>query len=102
MINGLDFMDDPITGDLMIVGGDLSIDVGNDHHVKNILLAPKGGYKCTPIVGVGITSFINSPNSAYVIDELKSKIKLQLQYDKFVNPVVLMDNITAIKISVTR
>lgn len=59
MAKVIDILDDPITGDIMIVDGDIVFGEGSHQHVKDLLLAQKGHYKQSPEAGIGIHDFIN-------------------------------------------
>ena len=46
--------------DLKFENGDLSIGDSDQQHIEDLLLANKGDYKQSPIVGIGIKKWINS------------------------------------------
>jgi hypothetical protein len=58
-----DFLLDETTFDLKIVNGDFVIDDSAAQHKKCLLLAAKGDYKNTPLVGVDIFRQLNDHNN---------------------------------------
>lgn len=73
------------THDLLIVSGDFVVDISDERHIQHILIAEKGGFKASPMVGIGIGSSINAPADALSIQALRQRIQLQLQYDGYEN-----------------
>ncbi len=80
----MDFMLDQ-NGDLDFSTGDFKVDNNNLGHIESILLAQKGEFKQFPMIGVGISNFLNAPLSSKVRVSLEKEIKLQLESDGFKN-----------------
>ncbi|SCY94614.1 oxidase [Flavobacterium caeni] len=64
-------------GDLLIVDGDLVIDVSDDQHQEHIIIADKGDFKETPELGVGITNLLSDDDPMSILIEIKKN----LEYD---------------------
>ena len=71
-----------IEDDLEIKGGDFRIDEASQQNLTHILLSQKGSYKESPILGVGLTRYINSPDSTARL-RLENEIDKQLIFDNF-------------------
>lgn len=77
------------TNGLLIEGGDFAVVESEQDHIREIIISNKGEWKRHPLVGVGSLDFLNSPGN---IDEIKKRIKLQLEFDNFiVEDIVLLD-----------
>jgi hypothetical protein len=66
------------TGDLAIVDGDFVAEKSDQVHVQHILISEKGNWRERPVLGVGLMRFLNATGAK---NELKNKVRLQLQYD---------------------
>lgn len=64
-------------GDLLIVDGDLVIDVSDDQHQEHIIIADKGDFKETPELGVGIINLLSDDDPVSILIEIKKN----LEYD---------------------
>jgi len=71
--------------DLRIVNGDFMLHESDTTHIEHLLLLDKGNLKHSPITGVGIAKYINSPGTVNNIASFKSKLKAQLEYDGYSN-----------------
>ncbi|MFC4636188.1 hypothetical protein ACFO3O_19935 [Dokdonia ponticola] len=71
-----------IEDDLEIMNGDFCIDEASQQNLTHILLSQKGSFKEYPILGVGLTRYINSPDSTARL-RLENEIDKQLIYDNF-------------------
>ena len=71
-----------IEDDLEIMNGDFRIDEASQQNLTHILLSQKGSFKEYPILGVGLTRYINSPDSTARL-RLENEIDKQLIYDNF-------------------
>ena len=69
--------------DLRIVNGVFMLSESDSTHIEHLLLLDKGNLKHSPITGIGIVKYLNSPNSVNNIASLKSKMKAQLEYDGY-------------------
>ena len=64
-----------IEDDLLISGGDFAIEHADQQNLVHILLSQKGSYKEFPVLGVGISSYINS--GQHQIISIVGNIKLR-------------------------
>ncbi|WP_299212742.1 hypothetical protein [uncultured Dokdonia sp.] len=71
-----------IEDDLEIKNGDFRIDEASQQNLTHILLSQKGSFKEYPILGVGLTRYLNSPDSTARL-RLENEIDKQLIYDNF-------------------
>lgn len=69
--------------DLRIKDGDFAIHNGDITHVEHILLAHKGNYKQTPIIGIGIRDYVNSPATVFNVASFKRKVTAQMEFDGY-------------------
>lgn len=74
-----DFLQDT-DGDLLIRNGDFVIGDSDKQNIADIIESYPGWWKEFPTVGVGIKDYLNSSGK---VQELKSRIILQLQGDGF-------------------
>lgn len=68
--------------DLSFNKGDLNIDNTDQQNIELILLSHKGSFKEFPILGVGITDYLKSPEIISRL-RLENEISNQLEYDNF-------------------
>ena len=64
--------------DMYIIDGDWAVDGANATDIELILATARGSWKQTPTTGVGMQIYENAEMDAVTIDEIESKIKLQL------------------------
>ena len=76
-------MDDfVIEEDIEIKDGDFRVAEASQQNLTHILLSQKGSYKEYPILGVGLSRYINSPDSTARL-RLENEIDKQLIFDNF-------------------
>ena len=76
-------MDDfVIEEDIEIKDGDFRVDEASQQNLTHILLSQKGSYKEFPILGVGLSRYLNSPDSTARL-RLENEIDKQLIFDNF-------------------
>jgi len=68
--------------DLEIKNGDFDIGDTDQQNIELILLAHKGNFKEHPILGVGIASYLKSPEIISRL-RLENEINNQLEFDNF-------------------
>lgn len=68
-------------GDIKILNGDLDFGYSDEQHIEHILIAHKGNYKQHPLIGVGISDYLNSPETLITRRKLEKEITLQLETD---------------------
>lgn len=68
--------------DLEIKDGDFDIGDTDQQNIELILLTHKGNFKEYPILGVGITDYLRSPEIISRL-RLENEINNQLEYDNF-------------------
>ncbi|MBD3748930.1 MAG: hypothetical protein IE931_05495 [Sphingobacteriales bacterium] len=88
--------------DLLIEAGDFAFDDAENQHQQLILLASPGSFRESPLTGVNIASYIKTGFNQQQIDELKQKIRLQLQFDGYTQSVVQINSFTDIEINAER
>ena len=66
--------------ELDFLDGDFLVGVSDQQHVKHILIANKGHYYQSPLVGLGSKDLINGDINR---DELRQDIKIQLKADNY-------------------
>lgn len=88
--------------DLDIRSGDFVVDHSEDQHMALILLNTKGGWRQSPLMGVGLINYTNSPFGALEADDLKQAIKIQLQLDGYTDPDVTITSFEEININAVR
>lgn len=86
-----------IEDDLEIENGDFRIDEASQQNLTHILLSQKGSFKEYPILGVGLTRYINSPDSTARL-RLENEIDKQLIYDNFNVKTLDVNDLKNIKI----
>jgi len=86
-----------IDDDLLIANGDFAINYADQQNIEHILLSRKGSFKEFPILGVGISQYINSPDVTSRL-RLENEIDKQLLYDNFYVKTLDVNNLQNIKI----
>ena len=71
-----------INDDIEIEGGDFKIDVSDNQNVYAILLAHRGQFYESPLLGLGIDDFQNSPQTNRL---LRKRIKEELAKDNYIS-----------------
>lgn len=72
-------------GDLAVLNGDIEVGYSDEQHVEHILLAHKGDYKQSPLIGAGVSDFVRSPNTQIERRKKEKEISLQLKSDNAKN-----------------
>ncbi|MEI6899246.1 MAG: hypothetical protein WCL00_05170 [Bacteroidota bacterium] len=72
-----DILTDPVTNDLLCDKGDFVIGDATFQHQRDLLISAEGEYKQDPIVGAGISEFLDDESPS---DMLK-KIRIQFTKD---------------------
>lgn len=62
-------------------GGDMGSEISDNRHIQDIISSFPGYWKETPLIGVGIDSYVNSKGKT---QELEKKIRVNLESDKWV------------------
>ncbi len=89
--------------DLRVKSGDFCIADSDSTHIEQILLMGKGSLKHSPLTGIGIAKYINSPGTVTNIASFKSKVKAQLEFDGYEDvDVDVRNGISNIKIDAKR
>ncbi|MBB6131321.1 hypothetical protein [Mucilaginibacter lappiensis] len=88
--------------DLAIQNGDFLIDDCEQQNQELILIATQGSFRESPLTGVGIAKYIKSSFSVSKIDQLRQKIRLQLQYDGYQTVNTQINSFTDIQIQAER
>ncbi|CAM1355963.1 hypothetical protein [Tenacibaculum halocynthiae] len=83
--------------DLAFENGDFSIENTDQQNIELILLTHKGSFKEYPILGVGITDYLKSPEIISRL-RLENEINNQLEYDNFTIKEVDVNNLENIHI----
>ncbi|WP_028888351.1 hypothetical protein [Tenacibaculum ovolyticum] len=83
--------------DLVFENGDFSIEDTDQQNIELILLTHKGSFKEYPILGVGITDYLKSPEIISRL-RLENEINNQLEYDNFTIKEVDVNNLENIHI----
>jgi hypothetical protein len=78
MVNNIDILDDA-DGDLLIRNGDIVHGPADQQHIQDLMLAQKGHYTQSAVMGIGIESYIKGDTG----EKLRREIKLQLEADGF-------------------
>lgn len=84
-------------GELLFKNGDLAIQESTEQHMEALIIAEKGEYKATPLVGVGIKTFLN--DDVVYSDDLKRAISEELEGDGMAIEDMNISNINDIKIT---
>ncbi|QTV06061.1 hypothetical protein [Faecalibacter bovis] len=71
--------------DVKIERGDFVIDESDQQHIEDIFIAQKGEFKEFPLVGFGAINYIKSQTTD---DEFKRDLKIQLEYDNYINSTI--------------
>lgn len=66
--------------ELDFTGGDFVVDFSDAQHQQDIIAEDKGSYKQYPLLGVGITKYLNSAGAELI---LKRIMQLQLETDGY-------------------
>lgn len=83
--------------DLSFKNGDFHIGDTDQQNLELILLSHKGSFKEFPILGVGITDYLKSPEIISRL-RLENEINNQLEYDNFTITEVDVNNLEDITI----
>lgn len=83
--------------DLTFKNGDFNVDDTDQQNIELILLSHKGSFKEFPILGVGITDYLKSPEIITRL-RLENEISNQLEYDNFKIKEVDVNNLENIVI----
>ncbi len=65
----------------IFLNGDFNIGFSDEQHIEDILMSAPGHIKNSPLTGVAIVKYINSPLSPATVSKLEKDIKLQLTAD---------------------
>jgi hypothetical protein len=87
--------------DLAIVDGDFVIGDADEQIQQLILMATQGSFRQSPLTGVGIVNYLKKQFTPALVDKLKQKIQMQLQYDGFSSATVVINSFEDIEITVT-
>ncbi|MBS7334263.1 MAG: hypothetical protein KIG88_11770 [Weeksellaceae bacterium] len=71
--------------DVKIERGDFVIDESDQQHIEDIFIAQKGEFKEFPLVGFGAINYIKTQTTD---DEFKRDLKIQLEYDNYINSTI--------------
>lgn len=77
------------TGNLICENGDFGIGQSDQQHIMDMLDLQKGELKEFPLAGFGAINYIKKTITE---DEFKRDLKLQLNYDGYVNPIIDTSN----------
>jgi hypothetical protein len=88
--------------DLKFSNGDLSLDDSIAQEIELLLLYNKGDLRQSPVTGVGISKYINSPYTLQKLTEFKSTLRLQLEFDGFVESDIQMNTFEDLIINAIR
>jgi len=88
--------------DIYIKDGDFVVAESDTQHIEHILQSEKGYYKTLPLVGVGITKFLNMVKSPQEILKIKREIAIQLEMDGYLFEKIEIDNNGIINIKAER
>jgi hypothetical protein len=88
--------------DLAIQNGDFVLDDCEQQNQELILVATQGSFRDSPLTGVGITRYIKSSFTVAKVDQLRQKIRLQLQYDGYTTVNTKINSFTDIQIQAER
>jgi len=61
-------------GELIIIGGDISVGDATIEHTRDILVSHKGEYKQYPTLGVGIQDFLNDDGVEDMIRTVRQEL----------------------------
>jgi GH35 family endo-1,4-beta-xylanase len=84
-------------GELLFKDGDYAIEESTEQHMEALIIAEKGEYKATPLVGVGIKTFLN--DDIVYSDDLKRAISEELETDGMTIEDLNINDIDNIKIT---
>jgi hypothetical protein len=85
------------TGELLFSNGDFAIKESTEQHMEALIIAEKGEYKATPLVGVGIKTYLN--DDVVYSDDLKRAISEELEGDGMAIEAMNISNINDIRIT---
>jgi hypothetical protein len=87
--------------DLAIVDGDFVVDDADEQIQQLVLIATQGSFRQSPLTGVAIVKYLKAQFTPALVDQLKQKIQLQLQYDGFSSVTTVINSFEDIEITVT-
>ena len=61
--------------------GDWNIGESDQQHIEHVCMSAPGHFKSSPMLGVNLIDYINSPMSPKTVSELERKIRLNLELD---------------------
>lgn len=90
------------TGDLKVTNGDFEIGESDEQHIQDIILSHKGEWRADPVLGVGISTYINAPRDLSNSNSLRQKIRKNLQYDGYQERKIDVSDFESITIDAER
>lgn len=88
--------------DLAIQNGDFVMGDAEEQIQQLILIATQGSFRNSPLTGVGIIKYIKSSFTVDKVDQLRQKIRLQMQYDGYTSVNTQINSFLDIDIEATR
>lgn len=88
--------------DLAIVNGDFVMGDAEEQIQQLILMATQGSFRNSPLTGVGIIKYLKASFTVDKVDQLRQKIRLQLQYDGYKSVDTQINSFLDIDIEATR
>ena len=71
--------------------GDWNIGESDQQHIEHVCMSAPGHFKSSPLLGVNLIDFINSPMSPKTVSELERIIRLNLELDGAKNITIDID-----------
>lgn len=91
-----------IGDDILIENGDFVKDDCAQDHITDIIIANKGDYKQSPLVGVGLIKYVNGPITPQSRISLNKQIRLQLEADQYRVRLINTDDFENIQIEASK
>lgn len=89
-------------GDMLVEGGDWVVGTSDEQHIEAILISDFGNWRQYPLLGVGVANFLLMPIDSESVNELKRKIRLQLEYDGYQVRELIIDGQLNINVDAKR
>ncbi|MEZ5017336.1 MAG: hypothetical protein R2800_09815 [Flavipsychrobacter sp.] len=89
-------------GTLTVRNGDFVVSDSELVHIEHILKSSKGDWKNAPLLGVGISRWVNGNNQGLSLEKLATEIELQLILDGYKPLQVQVNSLSDIRINAER
>lgn len=88
--------------DLLIINGDFSARKSDEMHVEHIMVADKGQYRQSPMIGLGLAKYVNAKFDGILKNKIRRLLSVMLESDGLSIKKLVIDSLSNIQITVQR